>query len=203
MMNQEKMIKTAKALHTVFRIARKIALIALIVLVVAVSVITIAHFINPDVTFSEGYLSVEVGSVSVMFQDELSLSNRQILVHVWIISLFALGSGLILYAILLRAGKILTPMMDGNPFHASVAHNIRHIGILLLIFDIVQQISQFAISVYASSLIRQHVLSDGSLIISDHFQLNLTGVLVFFVLLLVSYVFQYGTQLQQLSDETL
>ena len=32
---------------------------------------------------------------------------------------------------------------------------------------------------------------------------RMLGLSVFFILLLVSYVFQYGSQLQQLSDETL
>ena len=142
-MNQEKMIKTAKVLDTVFRIARKVALIALIVLVVAVTAITIVHFINPDAVIGTGFASLEVGSVTFEMMPETTPTNRQILVLTWIISLFAVGCGAILYDILRQAGKILEPMKEGNPFHPSVSANIRRIGILILILDLVQQITDF------------------------------------------------------------
>lgn len=203
MMNQEKMKNTAKALDTVFRVARRIALIALIVLAVAVVTITIIHFVNPDATIGTGFASLDVGSVSFEIAPENVPSNRQVLTLVWILSLFAVGCGLILYDILLRAGKILDPMKEGNPFHPSVADNIRRIGLLILILDLVQQFSDFALSLYANHFIREMLPADASVFIESNFQLSLTGVLVFFILLLVSYVFQYGAQLQQLSDETL
>lgn len=203
MMNHEKMMKTAKVLDTVFRVARKVALIALIVLVVAVTVITIVHFVNPDAVIGTGFASLEVGSVTFEMMPEAALTNRQILVLTWIISLFAVGCGLILYDILRQAGKILDPMKEGNPFHSSVSANIRRIGILILILDLVQQITDFALSAYANHLIGKFLPADASVLIETNFQLSLTGVLVFFILLLVSYVFQYGAQLQQLSDETL
>ena len=203
MMNQEKMMKTAKALDTFFRIARKIALIALIVLAVAVVTITIVHLVNPDAVIGTDFGSLDVGSVTFEMTPEAAPSNRQVLVLTWIISLFAAGCGLILYDILGRAGKILEPMKEGNPFHPTVANNIRRIGILILILDLVQQFTDFALSLYANHFIREMLPADASVMIESNFRLSLTGVLVFFILLLVSYVFRYGAQLQQLSDETL
>ncbi len=203
MMNQEMMIKTAGALDTFFRIARKIALIAMIVLAVAVVTITIVHIVNPDAVIGTDFGSLDVGSVTFEITPEAAPSNRQILVLTWIISLFAVGCGLILYDILGRAGKILDPMKEGNPFHPSVAGNIRRIGILILVLDLVQQFTDFALSLYANHFIHKLMPPDASVFIESNFQLSLTGVLVFFILLLISYVFQYGAQLQQLSDETL
>jgi hypothetical protein len=203
MMNQEKMMKTAKALDTLFRIARKIALIALIVLAIAVVTVTIVHFVNPEATIGTDFSSLDVGPVTFSVTPEAAPSNRQVLVLTWIIFLFAAGCGLILYDILGRAGKILDPMKEGNPFHPTVANNIRRIGILILILDLVQQVTDFALSLYANHFIREMLPADASVFIESNFQLSLTGVLVFFILLLVSYVFQYGAQLQQLSDETL
>lgn len=202
-MNQEKMMKIAKALDTVFRIARKIALIALIVLAVAVVTVTIVHFVNPDAVIGTSPSSLEVGSVSFEITPESAPTNRQILVLVWIISLFAVGCGLILYDILLQAGKILDHMKEGNPFHASVSGNIRRMGVMILVLDLVQQFTDFALSAYANHFIRNLMPAEASVLIESNFQLSLTGVLVFFVLLLVSYVFQYGAHLQKLSDETL
>ena len=203
MMNQEKMMKTAKALDTLFRIARKIALIALIVLAIAVVTITIVHLVNPDAVIGTDFGSLDVGSVTFEMTPEAAPSNRQVLVLTWIISLFAAGCGLILYDILGRAGKILEPMKEGNPFHPMVANNIRRIGILILVLDLVQQFTDFALSLYANHFIREMLPADASVFIESNLQPSLTGVLVFFILLLVSYVFQYGAQLQQLSDETL
>lgn len=203
-MNQQKMMKTATTLDTVFRVLRKIELIALIVLVIAIGVITVVHFVNPDAVIGTDVQSLDVGNVTLQMPPESAPTSRQILVHTWIISLFAIGCGLILYSILLHAEKILQPMKEGNPFQLSVAQNIRTMGVLLLILSLVQNLAQFALTAYANSMLKAHMLSEsGILSVSSNFELDFTGVLVFFILLLISYVFQYGAQLQKLSDETL
>lgn len=203
-MNQQKMMKTAATLDTVCRVLRKIEMIAMIVLVVAIGVITVVHFINPDAVIGTDFNFVDVGNITLEVPMESAPTNRQILVHTWIIALFAIGGGLVLYSILLQAEKILQPMKEGNPFHLSVAKNIRTMGVLLLALTFVENISQFALTAYANSMLKAHLLSQGSILsITSNFELDLTGVLVFFILLLISYVFQYGAQLQQLSDETL
>lgn len=203
-MNKQKMMKTATTLDTLFRVLRKIELIALIVLVVALGVITVVHFVNPDAVIGTGFNSLDVGNITLNLPMESAPSNRQILVHTWIIALFAIGSGMILYSILLQAEKILQPMKEGNPFHVSTSKNIRTMGVLLLALTVVENLAQFALTAYANSMLKAHLLPQSQILsITSNFELNLTGVLVFFILLLISYVFQYGAQLQQLSDETL
>lgn len=204
MMNQEKMIRTASTMNTVLRILRKIKLIAMIVLIVAVAVISVVHFINPDAVIGTDVNRLDMGNITLELSPDAAPTNREILVFTWIITAFAVGCGLALYDILLQGEKILKPMMEGDPFRPCVADSVRRMGILALIFNLTTQISQFCISAYTNSFLRSHMLTDGGVMaINNHFTLDLTGVLVFFILLLVSYVFRYGAKLQQLSDETL
>lgn len=191
-------------MNTVLRILRKIELIAMIVLVVAVAVITVVHFINPDATIATNVNVLSMVSMSLELAPDAVPTNREILVFTWIMMAFAVGCGLALYDILLQGEKILKPMMEGDPFRHCVADSIRRMSILALVFNLLSQISQFCISAYSNSFLCAHILTDsGVTAIHNNFTMDLTGVRVFFVLLLVSYVFQFSAQLQQLSDETL
>ena len=101
--------------------------------------------------------------------------------------------------------KILAPMAEGRPFHPDTAVYIRKLAIVSLILGIAQNIGAFAETFSALRSFGLDSLIDAGIIqsVSVNFTLELGFIIVFFVLLLMSYLFSYGAQLQQLSDETL
>ena len=87
---------------------------------------------------------------------------------------------------------------DCSPFTLANARRLRGIGLLLIVYDLLQSALS---SVMTASMAK--ALSTAGEQVSVHISLGglliVTGLAVFSL----SYVFQYGVQLQQLSDETL
>jgi hypothetical protein len=116
----------------------------------------------------------------------------------------AVSFGIISWSVrLLR--RILAPMMNGRPFDAVVPGTLKNAawvvlggGIIIQILGIVERF--IATKAYPMDLV---FASDTIDKWEFAFTMDYTFVLVFFVLMLLSYVFSYGVQLQKESDETL
>lgn len=101
--------------------------------------------------------------------------------------------------------SILQPMTEDKPFDGSASTNLKklaklsiRIGILWNIISLSEQI----IMVFAYDL-PGLLLSEKICNVGSEFQVNLAFLVYWAILMLLSYVFQHGQQLQQLSDETL
>jgi hypothetical protein len=96
-------------------------------------------------------------------------------------------------------------MAEEKPFDSIVSTNLKklanlsiHFGILYNVIILAEQI--IAVFVYDLPGL---LISDKITHISGMFNVDLTFVVYWAILLLLSYVFRYGEDLQQLSDETL
>ena len=101
--------------------------------------------------------------------------------------------------------KILAPMTQGDPFHPTVGREIRRLAFASLAIGIIQN-AMSAVEVFSVlHIFDMNALLQGSKIqsVTSNFNFELSFIVVFFVLLLMSYIFQYGEGLQKLSDETL
>ena len=101
--------------------------------------------------------------------------------------------------------NILQPMTEAKPFDSSASINLKklaklsiRIGILLNIIVL----SETLVMVFVYDL-PNLLLSEKISHIGSAFQVDLSFLIYWAILTLLSYVFQYGQQLQQLSDETL
>lgn len=101
--------------------------------------------------------------------------------------------------------SILKPMIEQQPFHASVCMDLKKLGWANLIFGI---------GTACFSIIETIVLYHGyhldTLLLNEHitkiapqFHFDLNFILISAVLFLLSYIFKYGATLQQQVDETL
>lgn len=99
----------------------------------------------------------------------------------------------------------MVPMMEGNPFDHSVSDYLKKLGLLTLLYGIVGNIGAAMITSMKMNHYQLERLVDGKniLAIAPEYQLELGFLIIFFVFLLASYIFKYGAELQQLSDETL
>lgn len=120
------------------------------------------------------------------------------------ISVILVGGIFTLYIIsMLR--RVFEPMSAGLPFDCQVGTSIRKIAWINLIGDVLTQIlwAVLGVAYYfcldLPAIFQSELISDCRL----YLNMNLNFLVTFFLLLLVSYVFQYGQELQKLSDETL
>ena len=202
-------MKIAKKLDTFFKVSQRIIKIAMIVAVGVVAVLTVANFVNPDAVIAEGYYSIDVGSVTINLTEGYSTEdNNMVLSYVWIVMGLAAAAGVAVYYALGQVRKILQPMTEGNPFHPTVSTNIRKIAYVSIVLGVIANVVSFLQSFGAVAMIEKIKLLDyvkeGTIqSITANSQIDLTFLVVFFILLLVSYIFRYGEELQQQVDETL
>jgi hypothetical protein len=100
---------------------------------------------------------------------------------------------------------ILNPMTEGHPFSNTVSTNLKKLSNLTIWVGIATNLTLIVegmLTVFAYNL---GGLMNPDLVthISINYDLDLTFMLYFGVLRLLSYIFRYGEELQQLSDETL
>ena len=101
--------------------------------------------------------------------------------------------------------KILEPMTQGQPFMDTVAVNLKKLAWLCLVGGFITElakiigqaltISQRELMLYFNPELVQNV--------EVSYEMDMWFLVAFLMLMLMSHVFRYGQQLQQLSDETL
>lgn len=199
-MNKEKMMKTAKGLYTAAGIGQGFMIAGMIVVVLA-AVMVFAGLED----FAVSSTSVEIGDLTVYLTEEyagnfeMSSSKLLVLLATALVTIAVVWYGLKI------AKDILRPMRDGNPFTVSVSKKIRSLARLELIGGILtialQSITsyQMASDLDVLALFREGVVDH--IRIMSSFDVNF--IFIAFILYLLSYVFKYGEELQQLSDETL
>lgn len=197
---------TAKKLDKVFEIAHIVLGAVAIACIVCAALIGIAYIFNWDPNqIGTGYESFDIGFL------ELEVAEN-----------YAPGKWLVLLqgAITLAAGcrlcydgrkgvgyirQILQPMKEEKPFDSIVSINLKklaklsiNLGILANIIILTDQIMTVFVYDLPGLLVSEKIVRVGGM-----FKIDLTFLISWAILMLLSYVFRYGEQLQQLDDETL
>ncbi len=204
-MNKSKLIGTAKKLDVFFKVIQRTMIISMIVVICVMAVLTVVNAVNPDAVIGEDFEVVDLGPVTIELAKEYAPDNSDILAYAWIFTALAAASaGLIYYAFSL-VRKILLPMTQGDPFHPDVSVNIRKISWVSIAMGILNNVASVIETNNAIANFSLNRLVDGGQIVSitANYQLDLNFLIVFFILLLMSYIFRYGAELQRFSDETL
>ena len=101
--------------------------------------------------------------------------------------------------------EILHPMTEGKPFDSIVSTNLKKLARLSIVLGILYNIiilSEQILTVFVYDL-PGLLISEKIIHVGGMFQVDLTFLIYWAILILLSYVFRYGEELQQLSDETL
>ena len=197
---------TAKKLDRIFEIVHIVLGALAIACIVGVALIAVAYFLKWDPSrIGTDYEKFDVGFLEVTVAEAFAPNK-------WIVLLQA-AITLVVSCRLLCIGRrgvtyirqILHPMAEEKPFDSIVSTNLSklaklsiHLGILYNVIILAEQI--IAVFVYDLPGL---LISDKITHVSGMFNVDLTFVIYWAILLLLSYVFRYGEQLQQLSDETL
>lgn len=197
---------TAKKLDRIFEIVHIVLGALAIACIVGVALIGTAYVLKWDPSrIGTGYATFDIGFLELTVAEAFAP-------HKWLI-LLQVAITLLVSCRLLYDGRrgvgyireILRPMAEEKPFDSVVSTNLKklatlsiHLGIFYNIIILSEQIISVFVYDLPSLLISEKITHVGGM-----FQVDLTFLIYWAILLLLSYVFLYGEQLQQLSDETL
>ena len=197
---------TAKKLDKVFEIAYIVLGALAIACIVGVALIGVAYILKLDpAMIGTGYENFDIGFLELTVAEGYAPSKWLILLQA---AITLLVSCRLMYEGRRGVGyirEILLPMKEEKPFDAIVSTNLKKLAKLSIVLGILcnmiilsEQIMMVFVYDLPGLLVSEKIAHVGGM-----FQVDLTFLIYWAVLLLLSYVFQYGEQLQQLSDETL
>ena len=197
---------TAKKLDKVLEIVHIVFGALAIACIVGVALIAAAYILKWDPSMiGTGYENFDIGFLELTVAESYAPDKWLVLLQAAItlaVSCRLLYDG--------RRGvgyirEILQPMTEEKPFDTIVSTNLKklarlsiNLGILYNIIILSEQIITVFVYDLPGLLISEKISHVGGM-----FQVDLTFVVYWAVLLLLSYIFRYGEELQQLSDETL
>ena len=199
----EKMMTISKNLNTFAGVAKALFKAAAIIIAVCVVILL---FVSPHhEMWRSGTYSLELGNVTLELIPDGAIPaevtrNTVIAGLVFCIPVLLFGA-----KCLSIIQDILTPMTQGQPFHNAVSRSLRKLSFITLIAGALIELGGMALSALRLGSIRLDALFNPELVAGytvEHV-MNMNFILLFAALYLMSHVFRYGEELQQLSDETL
>jgi len=197
---------TAKKLDKVFEIVHIVFGALAIASIVGVALIFAAYILKWDpVMIGTGYENFDIGFLELTVAESYAPDKWLVLLQAAITlavscRLFYDGRRGVGYI-----REILRPMTEEKPFDTIVSTNLKklarlsiNLGILYNIIILSEQIMTVFVYDLPGLLISEKISHVGGM-----FQVDLTFLIYWAILHLLSYIFRYGEQLQQLSDETL
>ncbi len=199
----DKMMKISRNLNIFAKVAKEVTKAAAIV--VAVCVVILLFVSAHHEMWRNGTYSLELGNVTLELIPDGAIPAE--------VTRRTVISGLIFcIPVLLFAAKclaivqdILTPMTEGKPFDKKVSQSLRKLSFLTLAAGALWETGSMVLSALRLGSIKLDALFNPELVAGctvEHV-LNTNFIFLFAVLYLMSHVFRYGEELQQLSDETL
>ena len=197
---------TAKKLDKVLEIAYIVLGALAIGFIVCVALIAVAYILKLDPSkIGTAYENFDSGFLEVTVAESYAPDR-------WLVLLQAAISLLIGCRLMYEGRRgvgyireILLPMKEEKPFDTIVSTNLKklaslsiRLGILYNIILLAEQIMTFFVYDLPGLLISEKIAH-----VDGMFHIDLSFMIYWAILLLLSYVFRYGEQLQQLSDETL
>lgn len=163
-------------------------------------IIQTLHYDNVSI-ISQG---LNLGNISLTLDADV-LPNQQAMNRYRYLILALNVIHLPIYCLMLQSvRRILKPFINQTPFHQTVAANLKKLSILVLVVGILNTAIDYVSYHYTVTnfdlkalLVNEQILS-----VSTQFSINWTPLFFAVTLYLLSYIFQYGQELQQLSDET-
>ena len=197
---------TAKKLDKVLEIAHIVLGALAIACIVGVALIAAAYLLKLDpATIGTGYENFDIGFLELTLAESYAPDKWLVLLQA---AITLLVSCRLMYEGRRGVGyirEILLPMKEEKPFDSIVSTNLKKLAKLSIVLGILYNIiilSEQIMTVFVYDL-PGLLISEKIAHVGGMFQVDLTFIVCWAALLLLSYVFRYGEELQQLSDETL
>lgn len=197
---------TAKKLDKVFEIAHIVLGALAIACIAGVALIAAAYVLKLDpAMIGTGYENFDVGFLEFTVAESYAPDKWLLLLQA---AITLLVSCRLMYEGRRGVGyirEILLPMKEGKPFDTIVSTNLKKLAKLSIVIGILYNIiilSEQVMSVFVYDL-PGLLISEKITHVGGMFNADPSFLVYWAILLLLSYVFRYGEELQQLSDETL
>ncbi len=204
-MNQDKLMKTAKTLDFCVKIILIGNLIAIGLCLCGFLLVAIGNLTIPDRMIGPTYETIDAGLVTLRLAEEYVPDKQTSIRFMWMNGASILVGLVVIYFGCRYVRKILAQMILGNPFHRTVSDHLKKLSYVALMYGIIQNIITWVHTYSGFYHFGLESLAESEKIasVSANYELDTRFVLIFAVFLLTSYIFRYGSELQQLSDETL
>ena len=197
---------TAKKLDKILEIARIVLGALAVAAVVFIILIGLAYVMGWDPEFiGTGYAIFNIGFLELEAAPGYGPDPWLVLAH----GAFSLAVSILLLLDGRRGityiRNILQPMIEEKPFGSCASANLKKLAKLSIRIGILWNfisLSEMIVMSYVYDL-PGLLLSEKISHIGATFQVDLSFLIFWAIFILLSYVFQYGQELQQLSDETL
>lgn len=200
------LIKTATVLDKILRILSICIKIATVTLVVCLCILAVGFLFDlPPQMVGTGYEHADLGFITFTVSENY-LPDHHI---IW----YQVGAEMVLSLICMFPAHfsvkairaILAPMKDGKPFHNAVSTNLKNLANCVCSLGIGWNLLEIISNILLVKAYDLHLLLLSEKIPHVEFSYNFdcSFLVIYAVLLLLSYIFRYGEELQQLSDETL
>lgn len=201
-----KLTNIAKKLDTFFRIFQIASHIAWVGALVGLAILLIGVLFrfDPD-TLGSGYESLELGFVELTVADAYVPNKHLVLAQVGVVLTLSAVFMWVSWKAIRQVRGILAPMIQGEPFRDAVGDGLKKLAGYSLWLGIIGNITILAEQLFTVLIfdVPSLLLGEKVVHVNFNFELDLTFLVLWAVLMLISYVFRYGQELQQLSDETL
>ena len=166
--------------------------------------LSLFYAFNKDV-YNTLFGSIRIDYLQLIFNDDLALNKDKMSMWLPLIFLITAIFVFIIYKAVQTIESICTITMDHTPFDVRVANHIKNLAKYILAGGIVFNILEVCRVLYFKQILNFDLLFNTKYVTQINFDIRLhLSFLVFAVLIyLLSYIFRYGQELQQLSDETL
>ena len=197
----KKISDIAKKIDIIIWFFRKLIVAAVIIVIVCLAIL----LGTDEAYYLKGKFPVSLSFASFQFVEECRPEPQIMKVYFWGMILLSIVVLAFIYYEFVIIQRIIKLMIEQRPFDISMVKNIRLFSWVILIGEGVLAIIEFGLQVfrYYAFDFENLFLSDKLVGISADFDFNMDFVWMFLVIYLLSYVFQYGQELQIQSDETL
>lgn len=198
--------KTAGILDKICHIFAIAVSIASVCMIVALCILAAGFLFDlPPQLVGTGYDQADIGFVSLTVSEAYLPDHQTIWAQAAAEILLAFLCLIFARFLIKSIRAILDPMKRGEPFHNTVSVHLAKIARYVCALGILLNLQVIISNLLLTKAFDLHILLLSEKIphAEFHFTFDLSFLLVSGILLLLSYVFRYGEQLQQLSDETL
>lgn len=189
-----------KKMCSVLKVVRQVCLISF-ALIIGLSLF---YAFNKDV-YNTLFGSIRIDYLKLIFNDDAALHKDKMSMWLPLILLITAIFIFIIYKSIQTIESICTITIDHTPFDVRVANHIKKLAKYILTGGIVFNILEVCRVLYFKQILNFDLLFNTKYVTQINFDIRLhLSFLIFAALIyLLSYIFRYGQELQQLSDETL
>ena len=202
----KKLTKTASVLDKVLHILSIVIKVSFVAQIVALGILCAGFLFDlPPHMIGTGYAHADLGFVSFTVADSIIPDHHILWKQLAVEMLLTLACLIPAHFMVKTFRSILAPMKNGEPFREGVSKKLNYLARYVCGLGIGINLQKIVSNVLITQAfdLPNLLLSDKITEVDFFFVFDFSFLLVVGILLLLSYIFRYGEELQRLSDETL